>query len=247
MGQSPCVSLVSSNGSRSPRSPGWPSALHHAQIPLIVDANLTVRVRRKPRASARSARSARSGRRLKALRLCHLAQRRGDESKKNSSGPGTRQTPINKAIRMILPGGDLTTCKETLQRWRGRASSEHRDGIDGRARDVLETKGGYGEQELPAFALGTGPREILEIAVVDEPETHGNQGDDMEGVAERRVGQRRDVIVGVGADHGHAALAQPGAGGDVHRGRPRLHRMHGALRETPAAETRAHEEELARL
>src|SRR6266851_8452027 len=137
--------------------------------------------------------------------------------------------------------------RNRTERWRGRAPSEHRDGIYGRARDVLETKGGDGEQELPAFALRAGPREILEIAVVDEPETHGDQADDMEGVAERRVGQRRDVIVGVGADHGHSALAQPGAGGDVHRGRARFHRMHGTLRETPPVETRAHEKDVARF
>jgi hypothetical protein len=46
-----------------------------------------------------------------------LAQRRGGESKKNSRGPGTRQTPINKAIRMILPGGGLSTCKGNLTEW----------------------------------------------------------------------------------------------------------------------------------
>lgn len=52
---------------------------------------------------------------------CHLAQRRRDESKKNSSGSGARQPPMNKAIRMILPGGDPATCKESLQRKGGGA------------------------------------------------------------------------------------------------------------------------------
>src|SRR5678815_6140380 len=62
-----------------------------------------------------------------------------------------------------------------------RSSLEQGDGVDRGARDVLQAKRGDGQEELPAPALGTGLADLLEVAVVDEPEAHRHQAHHVEG------------------------------------------------------------------
>src|SRR3970282_2039475 len=75
--------------------------------------------------------------------------------------------------------------------------SENRDRVDGRAGDVLEAEWRDGQQELPATALGRRPRDVFEVHVVDEPEAHGDERDDVEGVAEGGVREGGRVVLGV--------------------------------------------------
>ena len=65
-----------------------------------------------------------------------------------------RSRPLTCGRRYAARGG------ERARAGTARAGSEHRDRVDGRAGDVLEAERRDGQQELPAPALGAGPRRV---------------------------------------------------------------------------------------
>src|SRR5207244_7129211 len=76
------------------------------------------------------------------------------------------------------------------------------------------------ELELVAAALLAGGGEVLEVAVVDEPQAHGDDADHVDRDGHRLVARGEDVLAGVAADHGHAPLVHPWEAGGVPPWRP---------------------------
>src|SRR3954453_2590566 len=55
--------------------------------------------------------------------------------------------------------------------------SEDGEGVDRAAGDALEADRGQGELELPTVEAVAGGGQVLEVAVVDEPQAHGDDAD----------------------------------------------------------------------
>src|SRR3954453_21286035 len=87
---------------------------------------------------------------------------------------------------------------------------EGRDWVDRTARPAQEAHWRDVHHELPSVQAMAGASEIVEGHVVDDPQTHGDERYDVDGVREPDilvvVGSREGVVRAVVADHPHSPL-----------------------------------------
>src|SRR5215475_8289059 len=95
---------------------------------------------------------------------------------------------------------------------------ENRQGVVRRPGSAGDAERGGDEEELPAAGPSTGGEDLLEPQVVEQPDAHRVQRENVDRELDALGLARSGVAVSVGAEHGDVSLGEEGHGPRVKAG-----------------------------